>query len=369
MKKLGRRTLGLLFILTGGIFLAQQLTGISLMEAFGYVWPIILVALLIEVIFFYRNREDGETISFDKGALVIIIMAMVVSGSIQNTQWSGSGLAQGIPFFQWTVNGAEAEVEEAYDIPADINEIILEIPNAKLRIEGTSENVMTLEGIVRGNGNEAEVIKTFEEVRNAEMKGGSFNYTVEKPGSFWFFQTDQIIADFIVYVPEDRKLEVAVTNGSVDAGHLLDDLAVRTTNGRVQAEEIKGNVEVVNTNGLVSLRNISGDADAATTNGRMSATNVMKSVKLKTTNGTVDAESEKIGGNWDIKTTNGNITVLIPRDSDLSIDAKTTNGNVGGDVEWTDKTERKEGSAAIGAATYHLQAKGTNGSIQVSFLD
>ncbi|WP_280771326.1 DUF4097 family beta strand repeat-containing protein [Salipaludibacillus daqingensis] len=375
MSKIGRKTLGLLLLLVGGIFLVQQWSSFSFTGIFGFIWPIIFVGIVIEMIFYYRSKEPGESFQFDKGAMVILIMTIVVSASMQNLQQSGTNIIYGFSFMDWEDSGVSVPIEESYDLSNEVDEIHFDMPNARLRIEGTDEEQVSLSGTVKANKNsESEVEKLFNKSRKVETKGNEFQYIVERTDSSWFFWSNNVNVEFVISIPRDRLVDVKITNGSVDVLNVDEDVDVKTTNGRVTIESVEGNVDVRNTNGIVSLRDIAGEVEAITTNGRVSATNLASDVSLKTTNGAVEVESNQVNGDWDLETTNGNVTLRIPQDSDVFFQGKTTNGSVDGDLDWVREDEdnflkmNNEGSATHNAGTYKMEAKGTNGSIRVSFI-
>ncbi|WP_416148546.1 DUF4097 family beta strand repeat-containing protein [Salipaludibacillus sp. HK11] len=376
MNKIGRKTLGLLFLLVGGIFLVQQWSSIGFSDMFGYIWPILFVAIIIEVFYHYRLKEPEEPLRFDKGAIVVLVLALLISGGVQNTQSSGFGTFQGSSIFNWWDEGISVSYEESIDINQHVSEIHFDIPNAKLRIVGTDEDQLVINGTVRANeNNESNVMKVFEKARITESKGDSFLYHVERPKSSWFSFNDHLHVDFVVSIPRDRMVDVDVTNGSVDIVNIDENIIIKTTNGRVSADEISGDALVSNTNGTISLRNISGEVEAVTTNGRVSVNNIYSNATIKTTNGTIDLESIEVNGNWDVATTNGNVTLRIPQDSDVSVEGKTTNGSVSGDLDWIREKDTNffgksnEGSAIHNQGTYQISTKGTNGSISVSLLE
>lgn len=161
MSKIGRKTLGLLLLLIGGIFLAQQWSDFSFVGIFGYVWPIIFVGVVIEIIYFYRVKEPSEPFQFDKGAMVIIILSLVVSASLQNIQQSGMGMVQGFAFMNWADKGISVPFEESYDLTQDVDEIHFDLPNARLRIEGTDEEQILLNGTIKANKNSESEVENF----------------------------------------------------------------------------------------------------------------------------------------------------------------------------------------------------------------
>jgi hypothetical protein len=88
-------------------------------------------------------------------------------------------------------------------------------------------------------------------------------------------------------------------------------LDVSTRNGGVSVEGVKGKLDLGTTNGGIHLADVAGDVRAETTNGGVSAT-------LSGTSWD--------GSGLDLRTTNGGVTLEIPRDYNARLETGTTNG-------------------------------------------
>jgi DUF4097 and DUF4098 domain-containing protein YvlB len=73
-------------------------------------------------------------------------------------------------------------------------------------------------------------------------------------------------------------------------------------------------------------------------------------------------------GDWELVTTNGKVTLAIPKDSNASIDADTSNGKIGGDFGW-EKGDKTHCTGTIGTGENKITLKSSNGSIDVNFAD
>lgn len=369
MRTTGKKTVGLLLLLTGIIFFIQQWAGLSFGTLFGFVWPVLVVSLIVEVMLFYRRRLDGERLVFHKGAMTLIIAAMIVSGIFHSVRDSEVSIGGSFFWMEWIDQGTSAQIDESYHIPENIDEINIEIPNARLQVEGTDSDEMTLEGTVRGSeSSEEDVLNMYDDLRETASDDDTFSYVIDTVDSSWFFINNHFSADLTLSVPYDRLMDITVRNGSVNVFQIDNDVTVATTNGRIDAADIHGNFTATNTNGAIHVSDIAGAVDASTTNGRLTGTDMHEDVTFRTTNGGIDAESDELGGDWELRTTNGNINLSLPENGSAAIEGKTTNGSLRGDVDW-DTRERTEGSAVIGNGTYSVRAQGTNGSVTVSLAD
>ena len=128
-----------------------------------------------------------------------------------------------------------------------------------------------------------------------------------------------------------------------------------TVNGDVHVEGIERVERADSVNGGVVVRGVSGG------------------IELESQNGSVRAEFARLGGDAEarVSTTNGSVTVILPRDANARVEASTTNGGI--DIQGLEVVERddrgwmpgKSAEAVIGPGAAELRARSTNGSINI----
>ena len=141
-----------------------------------------------------------------------------------------------------------------------------------------------------------------------------------------------------------------------------------TVNGAVTLAGTRGKVKVETTNGALDVKDVEGDVDAGTTNGAITATHITGAVKASTTNGGIEAELLDFpdGSDLEFESTNGGISVRLPRDARLSVDASTTNGHVHSDFEVPGAAKGKHSlKGDINGGGGRLTLSTTNGSIDI----
>ena len=131
------------------------------------------------------------------------------------------------------------------------------------------------------------------------------------------------------------------------------------------------NVDVSNTNGTISLTQVTGQIELDTTNGRIEVERCAGSIDASTTNGSISAELVRVTKGQPLRfdTTNGRITLTLPRDAALDVDAGTTNGSISTDlpIMTTDK-DRNSLRGTINGGGTRLRARTTNGGIEIKTL-
>ena len=129
-------------------------------------------------------------------------------------------------------------------------------------------------------------------------------------------------------------------------------LNLGTTNGTIEVAEWEGRVEMSATNGRLTGAGLKGEVDASTTNGEID----LKFAALHDKGATVE-------------TTNGHVSVELPRDAKGRLLARVTNGGIsvlGLNVEpsSTNTRRRYEGVLNGGGPTVSIET--TNGGINIS---
>ena len=153
-----------------------------------------------------------------------------------------------------------------------------------------------------------------------------------------------------VQVPRGAVVEVDNVNGSV---HLTG------SRGSGRLETVNGNIEVAGTAGALVLES---------TNGNIEVTRSEGTVKASTTNGNIEAELTRVaeGKELGFSTTNGGVTVRLPRDARLSVDAATTNGRIDSELELGGlSSSRRHLTGTLNGGGGKLRIRTTNGSVEL----
>jgi DUF4097 and DUF4098 domain-containing protein YvlB len=189
---------------------------------------------------------------------------------------------------------------------------------------------------------------------------------------FWDFLRGRRVrwsVDYTITVPVNLDLQLDTTNGNVGAGGVEGKVEAQSSNGNVRITEVEGNALGQSTNGSVKIKDIEGDAIARSTNGSVELLDIAGSVQASTTNGSVKTEiiSAKLEKDCHLSTTNGSISVSLPADISVDIDARTTNGKVRVHLPVTIQGEinRRRLQGKINQGGPLLRVRTTNGNITV----
>jgi len=144
------------------------------------------------------------------------------------------------------------------------------------------------------------------------------------------------------------------------------ELAARTANGGVSLTGARGKAVLETTNGTVAVAGFEGTLELETTNGNIEARHVAGAVRAETTNGGVDVELFRLDGDLSLASTNGGLTVRLPRDVRATVDAGTTNGTVRTDLPVTaETTGSRHLRGTLNGGGPRLRLSTTNGGIRI----
>jgi len=146
---------------------------------------------------------------------------------------------------------------------------------------------------------------------------------------------------------------------TVDAG---------TVNGAIGLTGTQGPAKLETSNGSVKVHGVDGDLDLGTTNGAVEAAGVTGTVKADTTNGHIDLQFAHVPnrGENQASTTNGGVTVKMPRGAGVEVDAATTNGRVQSDFQVAGgQPGKRHLSGTINGGGSKLHIRTTNGGVRL----
>jgi DUF4097 and DUF4098 domain-containing protein YvlB len=128
------------------------------------------------------------------------------------------------------------------------------------------------------------------------------------------------------------------------------------------------NLNVDNTNGAIEVSDVTGELELETTNGRIQVVRCGGALDASTTNGAIDAELLAVtaGSEMSFETTNGRISLRMPRNAAAEINAGTTNGSIRSDLALaTSRFSRTSLRGTLNGGGPEIRLRTTNGSIDI----
>lgn len=127
-------------------------------------------------------------------------------------------------------------------------------------------------------------------------------------------------------------------------------------------------VEIDNVNGNITVDTLDDDVDVVTTNGNIDVSDIVGNATALTVNGNVDAEvTMPLGGEIGLRSTNGNLTLDIPRTTSASLTATLANGDITTSNLSIDDLQSTNTSltGTLGGGDGAIELNTTNGNIAI----
>ena len=132
--------------------------------------------------------------------------------------------------------------------------------------------------------------------------------------------------------------------------------------------------EIRSTNGSVNITQMEAEVNAQTVNGPADASGLAGPARISTVNGSISAQYNRTldSGSIELESVNGRIQLSLPEDTNATVRAKTTNGNIENDFGLGAKKRFPIGrdlNGDIGGGGIKLRLKTVNGSIDIKKLE
>ena len=213
------------------------------------------------------------------------------------------------------------------------SELIIENTNGTIVVKpGTGTAIEIVAVKIAKAGSDEEAKKLLAEQKIEETVSGS-SIKVSSRQSRINFGGKQYTVNYEVRAPAGITLNLSATNGTIEVS------------------EWDGRVEMSATNGKLTAEGLKGEVDASTTNGEID-------IKL--------ASLHEKGAK--LETTNGEVTVWVPRDAKARLLARVTNGGISVDgltAEASPSNTRRRYEAVLNGGGPTVSVETTNGGVNI----
>ncbi len=366
--RVGTISMGLLLILLGILLLLNTITDINIKNVLYYGWPIILILLGLEVLFFSLIKKN-ERLKFSFFSVFIIFLAFSFTFLIYAIDEVGI-----IPSIEKAIDGESytVDVNTSLNIPDNVTEISIEAPNGDFEIIGEKTDALDVTGtITMFTENKKEAQESLEDVYSVKIIGNQAIIRIEDThNNYLWFGENNPRANLNITIPEDIFLEIDIVNGDININDILNSGNIENINGDININNSVGDFDVDMVNGKITSNNIKGKIVAKTTNGKISVDEIDGELNLKTTNGDIDVISSNVSNDWKVSTLNGKITLEIPSDVNAKLIAESDVSNVTGNIQWIEENNDddyvgSEKEAILGNGEHRITLDTLSGKIEV----
>jgi len=131
------------------------------------------------------------------------------------------------------------------------------------------------------------------------------------------------------------------------------EAVVRTSNGTIKVHGLQGELRLDTSNGTIEVVSDNGPQE----------------IHAKTSNGKIIVNGAPVGGLYDLRTSNGSVTVTVPLELGIDVRANTSNGSINlGAGQWTlsgGQISNRSVDAKRGDGELELIISTSNGSIRI----
>ena len=134
-----------------------------------------------------------------------------------------------------------------------------------------------------------------------------------------------------VAVPRRSNIQANTSDGTIRGEAIEGKLVLTTSDGSVTGTRLGGSIHVRSGDGSIRLDNVTGALDLETTDGVITVEGKPAIVKARTGDGSIRTTIEPdtaMSDNWDLTTSDGTITLVLPGSFNAELDAETSDGVV-----------------------------------------
>lgn len=171
-------------------------------------------------------------------------------------------------------------------------------------------------------------------------------------------------------VPNGAHITVLTLSGDVDVRGIAGPVRVDASSGDVEIHDVGGSVRAHARSGDISISNVASSLEAYASSGDIEAKDLSNDAALVTDSGSVDAAFDRMTSVHQvrIKTSSGDVSVVVPRGAGFAIDASTSSGSMDSNLKLPIQ-ERDSGAtvhAQVGTGGANVQLETASGDIQVT---
>lgn len=159
------------------------------------------------------------------------------------------------------------------------------------------------------------------------------------------------------------KIKLGSQNGNIIAKEIGNDISLHTIDGIVYVSDAKKSVNATVTNGDIEANRISGALHMETMNGDLTSKDALSSIKATTISGFITIKSSKVGGDWDVSSTEGDVALAWPEKAGVQVNGTTSFGEIETNFPLTILNSSVTGK--IGSGSYHIRASSEAGLLSL----
>ena len=327
--RVGTFSLGILLVIIGMLILFGGIKGISGALLILKFWPIILISIGIEILYFvYRNKGAEIKLKYDVLAVFIfIILVLISSGVFVFNEFMDDEVSNVVMGDIKSKAHSDIMIKEYEYNKADINKIVIE-DRGNINIKQSTDNKVRIKTSVVVKANSKKVAEEYKEnvidikVIDGKLLMSDFNQqSLNK-----LVEIGEIDTNYELFIPEHIDVDINNINGSIDISGIKNKLDIYIRGSVLKGNEITGDINIREGNGYrysnINLNNITGDIQLDTYGDQVTLNNINGSLSGKVQSDRMHVDGLKGKCELSLNNCNFNIKYSDKIEHDVNIDGE-----------------------------------------------
>lgn len=286
--------------------------------------------------------------------------------------------------------------------------LVVDVDIGGIEVASSEGSGITVEVIrkVEGSSKKREIAFLREHQVNLSQSGDTISLRARRNAwsTSWWRRRVKTDFRYILSVPEQFHVNLKTSGGGIRVEHLTGTVQANTSGGGLQFSSIRGPIEgrtsgggitlkecvgtvkvhtsggsiksldgegalsLDSSGGGITIQSHSGDVRVHTSGGSITCEEIEGSLEADTSGGGIRARTrELLGGDWRLTSSGGGITVYLPRETELEVDASTSGGGIHTDfpVNVTGRLSKDRLVGKIGNGGKRLYIRTSGGGIHI----
>jgi DUF4097 and DUF4098 domain-containing protein YvlB len=135
--------------------------------------------------------------------------------------------------------------------------------------------------------------------------------------------------------PSHLDLEARTSDGALTISGVDGNLELHTSDGAVDVSDVAGSLRLTASDGSIKIHNVTGTLDSHSSDGHATIDGKFTSLRVHTSDGNLDvtvAEGSQLASSSRIESSDGRVTVRLPRTLAADLDVHTSDGSISCDL-------------------------------------
>ncbi|MFB5678591.1 DUF4097 family beta strand repeat-containing protein [Paenibacillus terreus] len=410
--RVGRYTASLLLLSVGVLLFADLIQSTDHMMELLTWWPLLFVSLGLEYLLFCWRTvrrlaafKGNRLFRLDlKGLLMSVLLCASVFIVTQQEHY----------MYLWNrvslnLTAASMDFSEEKGNRIDKGSVLVPVgmQTSDLQVEGVNGDITVRRAAVQDvevhatmwvDQVTAEEAKAIAKASSLQASNGNTIRIWTAAQGYGSSGKRQPLMNIEIVLPEDRRFDMDIRtsngditltgvnaihsislqsgNGNLTVNEMIGDIRGTTLNGTVNVHGVTGNIEMSTNRGNMFAGDISGsttlntlvgdiqvartegDIKTDTKNGNIGINGAAWNVDASSLNGGIVVQSNKVGGNWNVYSAVGDITLRLPVLGSFRLEGSSSYGDIYADAPF--EVDGKKVSGQVGDGQYSLLVEGNS---------